>query len=40
MLILSGDWRDQYEALVDQGYEACETFYKEHIEHRSSWSED
>lgn len=40
-LILKGDWRTQYEAVADDGYEACLTVYEDNkATHRSKWSED
>lgn len=40
-LILKGDWRKDYEQIVDQGYEACVEFYEsKKAEFRSKWSED
>lgn len=40
-LILNGDYRDSYEKLFPQGYEACKKFYLQQSAHaRSSWSED
>jgi len=40
-LILKGDWRDQYEALVDEGYEACVALYRAHkAQSRSRYSND
>lgn len=40
-LILNGDWRQQYEDRVDQGYDACYQFYlaKKAI-YGSTWSSD
>ena len=38
-LILKGDWRKQYEPLVDQGYEACVALFRANeAGHRSQWS--
>lgn len=39
-LIINGDWRKEYEALVPKGYQACLDFYHSKSEFRSSWSED
>ena len=40
-LILNGDYRKEYGALVEQGYEACLAFYEsKKSTARSSWSED
>lgn len=40
-LVLNGDWRDEFAAIVDKGYDACLNLYNElAVEHRSSWSED
>lgn len=36
--ILTGDWRKEYEALVDKGYDACYKFFKEHKEFANNWS--
>jgi len=39
--ILNGDWREDYERLLPEGFDACKRFYEEKKdEHRSSWSED
>ena len=39
--ILNGDFREQYENLVDKGFCACYRFYRDHKkEHGSSWSSD
>lgn len=35
--ILNGDYREDYEKLIDQGYEACKKFYDERNNH-SKWS--
>lgn len=40
-LILNGDFRQQYETLIDQGYDACYNFYLSQVkEHGSSWSDE
>jgi hypothetical protein len=40
-LILNGDFRKQYEEVLDQGYDACYNLYQSlKAEHGSSWSED
>ena len=40
-LILNGDWREQYEAVFDEGYDACLKFYLQNKDtYRSSWSND
>ena|SRR6478609_4516453 len=37
--ILKGDFRKQYEYLMDEGYEACLKFYNQHKdEYGSDWS--
>ncbi|MGV8130555.1 MAG: hypothetical protein ACP5N7_00465 [Candidatus Pacearchaeota archaeon] len=36
--ILNGDFRKEYEQLIDKGFNACKTFYKKNIDHKSSWS--
>ena len=37
--ILNGDWRKQYEEVVDKGFDACMGVYSENKkEHASSWS--
>lgn len=38
--ILNGDWRKQYEPLVEKGLDACLEFFAAHLEHASSWSDD
>lgn len=37
-LILNGDYRDEYEALVDKGYDECLKFYEKNSHKASSWS--
>lgn len=38
-MILNGDYREQYEKLVPQGYDACKRFYDQQSAHAdSSWS--
>jgi len=40
-LILKGDWREDYEAHIDDGYDACLQIYQEHkADHQSIWSSD
>lgn len=40
-LILNGDFRKEYEKLVDKGLDACVEFYNKHkAELRSIWSTD
>lgn len=40
-LILNGDWREDYEAHIDDGYDACLQVYQEHkADHQSIWSSD
>lgn len=36
--ILNGDWRKDYEQLIDKGFKACKDFFDAHQEHKSSWS--
>jgi len=37
--ILNGDFREEFEAIIDQGFEACLEFYnKREAENGSSWS--
>lgn len=37
--ILSGDWRKEYEQLIDKGYEACYEFFKsQQGEFGNNWS--
>lgn len=36
--ILNGDWRQDYEQLIDKGFKACKKFFDEHQEDKSSWS--
>lgn len=37
--ILNGDWRDEYEKIVEQGFYACYEFYQRHkAVHGSTWS--
>jgi len=39
-MILNGDYRAQYEKLMDQGYDACKRFYEQQSAHAdSSWSD-
>jgi|TARA_Y100000310_G_scaffold20001_2_gene19515 hypothetical protein len=38
--ILNGDYRDEYEAIIDQGFDACFQFYQDHLDKRSYWSTD
>ena len=39
--ILNGDFRKEYEAVVDQGYDACyKVFESLKAEHGSTWSDD
>ena len=38
--ILNGDFREDYEKLVDKGVEACMQFYRDNIDKVSSWSDD
>ena len=38
--ILNGDYRKEYEALVDKGLFACLEFFKANIENVSSWTMD
>lgn len=37
--ILNGDFRKEYEQLVDEGFDACYQFFKDNSEHKSSWSD-
>lgn len=37
--ILLGDFRKQYEQLVDKGFNACLKFFKENLDKKSSWSD-
>ena len=40
-LILNGDFRKEFENLIDQGCDACRMFYEiKKVKDRSSWSED
>lgn len=40
-LILNGDFREEYENVIDEGLDACKDVYNKHKNtHRSSWSED
>lgn len=37
--ILIGDWREQYEALIPQGWDACLAFFESHRPlHGSAWT--
>jgi hypothetical protein len=36
--ILNGDFRKEYEALIDKGFKACKKFFDDHEEDKSSWS--
>lgn len=36
--ILNGDWRKEYEAIIDKGFSACKRFFFAHLEHKSGWS--
>lgn len=36
--ILNGDFRKDYEGLVEQGLNACLTFYDSQSDHKSDWS--
>lgn len=36
--ILNGDWREQYEAVVDQGFDACKAIFDANQDKKSSWS--
>ena len=39
--ILNGDWREQYEEVIDQGFDACMEVYKKNKKnYGSSWSSD
>lgn len=39
--ILNGDWRKEYEAVYEQGFDACLAVYKANkAKYKSSWSED
>lgn len=39
--ILNGDFRDEYEALIDEGFDACKRFYEsQKADHNSSWSNE
>lgn len=41
ILILNGDWRQQYEDRVDEGYDACYQFYlTKKPMYGSTWSSD
>lgn len=33
--ILNGDFREEYEKLIDKGFEVCKQFFDEHKEHKS-----
>lgn len=38
--ILDGDWRREYESIIDNGFEACYKFFKDNEEDFvSSWSD-
>lgn len=37
--ILNGDFRKEYEKLIDKGFKSCLKFYKENIKHKSFWSD-
>ena len=37
--ILNGDYRDAYEAVIDEGLEACLEIFRAHPEDKSSWSD-
>lgn len=37
--ILNGDFRKEYEALIDKGFKACKDFFLAHPESKSSWSD-
>lgn len=37
--ILNGDFRKEYEEIVDQGFEACYKFFESKPELKSSWSD-
>lgn len=39
-LILKGDHRASYDALVEQGYDACLGYYNKNKHQRSNWSND
>lgn len=40
-LILNGDFRKEYEAVLDGGYDACYNFYlTQKAEHGSTWSDE
>lgn len=36
--ILNGDWREDYEKLIDKGFDECFKFYESKGEFKSSWS--
>lgn len=36
--ILNGDFREEYEALVDEGFDVCYNFFLSKPELKSSWS--
>jgi len=38
--ILNGDYRGAYEKIINKGYESCLKFYKRHLIHKSSWSNE
>jgi hypothetical protein len=38
--ILNGDFRKEYESVIDGGFEACLRVYKSNLDKRSSWSSD
>lgn len=38
--ILNGDFRPEYEAVIDLGFEACLQVYKNNLSHKSSWSNE
>ena len=40
MLILNGNWCEEYARVADQGVDACRKVYEANKRHRSKWSED
>ena len=36
--ILNGDYRQDYEKLIDSGWTSCKEFFDKHSNHKSSWS--
>lgn len=38
--ILNGDWREEYENIIDDGLEACLRFYASKPDYHSSWTDE